>query len=182
MLFIPATIVFADVSGVFEFVDYDIKLGNVVEDLQYHAYLKDNRVYVSVREICEKLGIPVYWNEENEEVKIDIYNKNVPISDKTLRREEGVIPDSETAFTVGKLLLEKYAGKPLEYETEDKVYYLEVYFREDLNAWRIYQTWKYKDEKKMWAMGGVGGYIPCITLSRETGEVLYINTHCSFWD
>ena len=96
--------------------------------------------------------------------------------DYTLLKEGGVLPDEETALAVGKIILEKYIGKPLEYETDEKIYYLSVTYREDRNAWNIQQFFDYKDGRH-WAASGI--YLPNITLNKNTGEVMFINTYSS---
>lgn len=176
---VSTTVVFANVSGVFETVNYNIKIGNAVVELQYPIYINDNRAYVSLRSICDELGIPIHWDEENREVKMDIYNKKIQVSEKTPFKEEGVIPDAETALIVGKVILEKYAEKPMEYETEDKIYFLEVEFLEQYNAWRICQTFKYKNGG---GWSATGQSPPNISISKNTGEVLYLNTSTFFKD
>ena len=60
--------------------------------------------------------------------------------------------------------------KPLEYETSDKIYYLEVAFKEDYNKWDIYQTFKYKNEAG-WNSGEL--YIPSISLNKYGGKLMF---------
>jgi|GEM_PF-1989302 len=179
ILVVSTTVVFANVSGIFELVDYNIKIGNDVVKLQYPMYINDGRIYVSLRGICDKLGIPIEWNNENREVEMDIYNKKIPVSDKTLFREDGVIPDEETALAVGKTILEKYVGKSLEYETDEKIYYLKVTYIKESNVWNVTQFFDYKDGRG-WAASGV--YLPNVKLNKNTGEVMYINTHSTYTD
>ena len=139
----------------------------------------DNRIYVPLRDFCEQLNIPVYWDSNKREANIDVFNKNITISDKTPFKVEGVIPDEQTALSVGKLILEKYAEKALEYETEDKIYFLRVDFIDQYNAWIISQTFKFKNESMGWAAGGDSFYTPSVILNKKTGEVMNINTFSS---
>ena len=154
--------------------EINIKFGDKTITLANPTFMQNNRIYISARDICDTLGIPIYWNEENNEAHIDIYHKKLNVSNKTECKDEGVIPDEETALAVGKVILEKYMDKPLEYETSDKIYYLEVAFKEDYNKWDIYQTFKYKNEAG-WNSGEL--YIPSISLNKYTGEVIHINTY-----
>lgn len=166
------------IASAFERSDYNIRLGNDNIIMQYPSFVQNNRLYVSIRNLCEALGIPVYWNDDENEVHVDIYNKKVPVSDKTEYKEEGVIPDEEMALTIGKAILEKYAGEQMEYETEDKIYYLNAEFLEQYNAWRIYQTFEYKNGG-VWNVGD-DFYSPTVTLSKSSGEVIFINTYSMF--
>ena len=175
------SVVFATNSGIFKIENYNVIIGNEVIKLQYPIFAQDSRFYISIRNLCDELGIPIHWNGENREIKVDIYNKKIQVSEETSFKEEGVIPDSETALIVGKAILEKYAEKPMEYQTNDKIYFLEVEFLEKYNAWKIGQTFKYKDKNKLWSVGG-GFYRPNVVLNKQTGEVLYINTKTFFED
>ncbi|MBE7011372.1 MAG: hypothetical protein E7415_01715 [Ruminococcaceae bacterium] len=118
-------------------------------------------------------GIGHKIDEERSISYIDMHNQRL--------KNGGVIPDEETALVVGKAILEKYTEKPLEHETEDKIYYLEVEYLDQQNAWRICQTFRYKDENKGWSAGGKF-YRPYVVISKQTGEVLSINTYSSFGD
>ena len=172
-------LILGTVISVFGSYDYCIRLGNDIIMMKYPSFMQNDRIYVSVRSLCDELGIPIYWDDKKNEVHIDIYNKQIQTSDKTLFKKEGVIPDAETALVVGKAILEKYVEKPLEYEEEDKIYYLEIEYLEQQNAWKICQTFSYKDENKGWSVGG-NFYRPYVVISKQTAEVLYINTHSSF--
>lgn len=142
--------------------EYSIRLGNDIITMQYPSFIRNDRAYVSVRNLCDVLDIPIHWDGEKNEVHMDVYNKKVQVSDKTEYREEGVIPDEETALIVGKTILEKYANRPMEYETEDKIYYVRANFIEAENAWLVVQNFKYKNP--------------------NLGETTYINTHSSYTD
>lgn len=101
------------------------------------------------------------------------------VSDKTAFRDEGVIPDEETALAVGKIILEKYAGKKMEYETDEKRYYLIATYFKETNTWCIMQWFDYKNGGG-WAASGI--YLPYVKINKSTGEVLYINTYSTFDD
>lgn len=77
--------------------------------------------------------------------------------------------------------MEAYAGRSLEYETDEKVYYLTVTADEKYNGWRISQTFDYKSTGKGWTAGN-NFYVPTIILNRQTVDVLYINTNNSVPD
>ena len=62
-------------SGIFEEVGYNIKFGPNDAQMQYPIYESEDRVYVSVRDMCDNLGIPIEWDEENREINVDMYNK-----------------------------------------------------------------------------------------------------------
>lgn len=180
MLIVSTPVAFANVSEVFEHIDYNIKIGDDVAKLQYPIFINDGRVYVSIRSICDKLGIPIEWNNESREMKIDIYNKKVQVSDKTPFKEDGVIPDEETALIIGKTILEKYAGQPMEYETESRIYYLQAEFIESENAWLIVQRFRFKNPN---AGGGIDwADYSNVKLNKSTGQVMFINTYSTFKD
>ena len=158
---------------------YSVRIGDKLLQSKNPILMQDGRIYVSVRDMCDALGFPVEWDGGKGEAVIDIYNKKVPVSENTEFKKEGVIPDAETAYTVGKAILEKYAGEPLEYETEDRIYYLTVRADEQTGTWKVIQTFKYIDEEKGW-LAGDGFKVPSVTLSKQTGEVLFINLASSF--
>ena len=85
----------------------------------------------------------------------------------------------EIAYNIGKILLEKYSGKSLEYVKDNKTFYLTVDFHEETNTWLVYQTFKYNEEGG-WIASGSGLYVPSIELNKNTGEVISINTYSSF--
>lgn len=167
------------VISVFGTSDYNIRLGNDIITMQYPSFMQNDRLYVSVRSLCNALGIPIYWNEKENEVHMDIYNKQIQVSDKTERKIDGVIPDKETAYTVGKAILEKYIEKPLEYETDTRIYYLDTRYLEEENAWQLVQVFRFKDDN---VGGGIDGWADFINikLSKSTGEVLFINTYGTY--
>lgn len=163
----------------FALSDYNIRLGNDNITMKYPSFVQNDRVYVSIRNLCDALGIPIYWNEGENEVYMDIYNKKVPVSDKTSFKEDGVIPNEEAALAIGKIILEEYAGRSLEYETDEKIYYLKVTYIKETNAWNVTQFFEYKDGRR-WTASGV--YLPTVKLNKNTGEVMNINTYSSYTD
>lgn len=161
-------------SQIYDAKNCTVKLGNSNVDLQGKMFFMDNRLFVPLRRICDELRIPITWDDKTQEAKMDIYKKEIEVSDGTQLKEEGVIPDEETALAVGKLLLEKYAGRELEYETEKRTYYLRAVYIEEECAWIVVQNFVYKNPN---AFGSTDfSKFPTIKLSRKTGEVLYINT------
>lgn len=158
--------------------DSGFEINGKLSKLARPALNLNGHIYVPVREFCEKLDLSVNWNDSENKVIIGPDNeKKISTSDKT-ELKEGVIPDEETALAVGKIILEANVGKKLEYETEDKVFYLTAYYFEDDDIWCVKQTFKYKDETQGWQSRD-DVYIPSIELSGSTGEVLYINTYSS---
>lgn len=165
-------------GSIYEKSDNIIKLGNQNMQLESPIFLINDKIYVSLRNLCNELNIPIEWDGENGEAMIDIYHKKVPVSDKTEYKEQGVIPDEETALAVGKAILEKYAGKPLEYETDKRIYYLRVSFVESENAWIIVQNFKYKNPNVIGSTDFAD--FAHVKLSKSTGEILFINTYSTF--
>lgn len=86
----------------------------------------NEKTYVSIRELAEKFNVPIKWDSTNKEVIVSTELKQVELSDKTEFKPNGVIPDKDTAYKIGKILLEEYMGQQIEYTTEDKVYFLNV--------------------------------------------------------
>lgn len=167
---------FSAENGGFTLADYDIKVGDAIYDLDYPVYAKDGVTYISLRDICRTLRIPLHWDEENRIAHVDEFHKKVVVSDKTEYKNEGVIPDEETALAIGKIILEKYVGRELEYETEDKRFYLKAISFDHYGAdvWEVYQTYEYLDGRK-WA--GSGFSTVQLYLSKTTGEVISICTY-----
>ena len=129
----------------------------------------DGTLYVPLRETFEFLKTPVTWDEESRTATVDMNNKILDVEPEDSRKEGGVIPDEETAYNVGKLLLEKYVGRELEYETDIGVFYLKV--TERPYTWLINQQCDFKIKG---GGGGTGFYSPSIILDRNTGEVIKI--------
>ena len=171
-------LILGTVISVFGSYDYCIRLGNDIITMKCPSFMQNDRIYVSIRSLCDELGIPIYWDDKKNEAYIDIYNKQIKVSDKTEHKIDGVIPDEETAYAVGKTILEKYIGKPLEYETNNHIFYLDTRYLKEENAWEIVQVFKFKGD----AGGGVDTWAELISikLSRSTGEVIFINTHGTY--
>jgi len=172
-LCIFTTIAFA-AEAIFKTKTNELQLGTNVIQFKNDIYQINDKTYVPVRELAENLKIPIDWNPDSEQVFLDINHKQVHVPEKTEYKPEGVIPDKETAYQVGKIILETYAGKSLEYETDEKIYYLRVYYQEQFNSWFIEQTFDFKDGTD-W--GGSGIYRPAVILNKNTGEVIGINTY-----
>ena len=167
-------------TEVIEKVDYKVKKGDEEIGFSDTIFTSNDKMYVPLRELCEELRIPLEWNEEREEAVMEINNKKIEVSDKTEYKEEGVIPDEETALAIGKIILEKYVGKRLEYETEEEIFYLYASYDQEANCWIIGQDMKYKDGRLLIFGDGNGSYIPEVILNKNTGEVIYINTRNYF--
>lgn len=148
------------------------------EDVKFtnDIYIIDNKTYVPLRELAEKMRIPIEWNEEKGQAELLTYFKTVNVGDRTEFKEEGVIPDAETAYQIGKIILEKYTGTPMEYETDEYIVYLRTTYYEHLNVWYVSQTFKFKDENRGWASGN-SVYSPTVYLNKDTGEVIALNTY-----
>lgn len=159
--------------------DYKFRVGDELVTMQYPVFMQNDRIYVSIRNICDILGIPIDYNQSKDEVQMDIYNKKIPVSGKTKYVNEGVLPDKETAYEVGKKILEKYIGKELEYETDTRKYFLDTRYIEEENAWLIVQLFRFKNEN---AGGGIDGWADFINikLNKNTGEVMFINTYGTY--
>lgn len=160
---------------------YTIKLGKDTMPMSVQTLIQNDKVYVPIRDMCNALNMPVYWNGDKQEVYVDIYNKRLPVSKYTEYKEGGVISSEKMALKVGKIILEEYSGKSMEYETDNKIYYLTAVFLEEENAWVIRQKMKYKNPKTIFVIEG-NAYYPTIKLNKTTGEVLFINTYATFDD
>lgn len=136
----------------------------------------NDMIYVPIRELSEKMGIPIVWNQSSNQVELLTNFKTVSVEGQLKSDDTSVIPDEETAYNVGKIILEKYMGKSLEYETDTGIYYLAVKYHPLDNSWRISQECRYKAG----GGGGTGIYSPTIVLNKNTGEVIYIYTDTVF--
>lgn len=175
--FVPSIVFAAEDSGFFEAVDFKLKIENRNVQLDEPLYIKNDRLYVPLRNMCDTLGIPIEWDDNTKEATLNVYDKSIKVSSKTELNEEGVIPDGETALAIGKAILESYMGRPVEYETETEIFYLRAEFLQEKNAWRVIQNFKFKDG----IAGGIdGGEFINIEINKNTGEVLYINTYSTF--
>ncbi len=173
LLCIATTIVFA-AETMYQSKTNAVQIGAEVLQFENDLYNINDKTYVPVRELADYLKIPIDWDSNSEMVSLDTNHKQVHVPEKTEYKPEGVIPDEETAYQVGKIILETYAGKSLEYETDEKVYYLAVRYQEEFNSWYIEQTFDYKDGR---GWGAVGIYVPAVILNKNTGEVVSINTY-----
>lgn len=154
-------------------IDNVIEIGSEEVEFKNDIYNIDGKTYVPIRELSEKLRIPIEWDEEKNRVELLTDYKFVHTPEKMTLKEEGVIPDEQTAYEIGKIILEKYAGRPLEYEKGNKIYYLSVRYQKEYNLWRVQQSIKYK----VGGGGSSGVYVPGVTLNKNTGEVISINTY-----
>lgn len=156
-----------------------ISLKNGVEYmlLDHDVYLIGDTVYIPVREVFEKLNIPVMWDGTKNEVTLMTNQKTINTFDGTELKPEGVIPDEKIACQIGKTILEKYMESDLEYETDDCIYYLQATYHSFDNSWRVSQECRHKHGG---GEGGTGMYSPTIILDKNTGEVRLINSNKMF--
>lgn len=176
IIFLSATII-----SVYALTDANhvITIGLKETRLDNPIYLIDDRTYVPIRDLCDEMGIPVLWDSEKEQVKLDINNKRVHYRDTEANAvlENGVIPNAETAKVIAKTIFETCMCKSVEYTDEDGYeFYLNVSFSEEQNSWLVYQDVKYRGN----SFGG-GNVSPIIRLNRATGEVMGINLEQA-WD
>ena len=131
-------------------------------------------MYVPLREFCEKTGFIISWDGAKNEASVVTGKQGVVLGEETEHKNEGVIPDKETAITVGKAILERYVEKTY-YVGEDGIstYYWDAYYLEDSDSWRVVRTSKLNTENAI--QSGIG-YCPSIILSRSDGKVTYIST------
>lgn len=177
-VFVVLTRVYASNNEIFEMTNFLVKNGNSYLEFQEPIFTHNSRIYVPLRELCEKFNVPIQWDEVKEIAIMDTKSKKVDVSDKTEYKEEGIIPDEETALAIGKIVLEKYAGKPMEYEVDNKKYILKANYFKEQNCWYVFQTFLIQDG----GWNGSGFYTPSVTLNKNTGEVISINTYSSFGD
>lgn len=163
----------------FQEATHGIKIGVDDVEFNYPVFINEGNTYVSLRDICKELRIPVYWDEQARVAVIDKYNSEIIVSTLTERKKEGVIPDEETALAIGRIILEKYSGEKYEYETKNVKYFLEVEFIEEYNVWKVSERYELKREPPNCAFGGPLAYV---YLSKSTGEVININTYSSIPD
>lgn len=175
------TVIFAAGNSVFEPFTPTIMWGWYWPlELEEPVYIKDGTTYVALRDFCSATGTQVEWDEEKQTIQLNPYYYQVPVYDKYktwgTEKEEGVIPDEETAMKIGKIILETYLGRELEYETEDKVYFLECMYFPKENAWSVYQTCRYKDGRPL----GIGdGQSISVTLNKMNGHVQFLSIDSS---
>lgn len=153
--------------------EYKIKWGIFDLKLNLPIIMQDDRVYVSIRSLSEALNIPIEWNEDTGEVHLDVYNKQILVDNPDNYKDEGVIPDEETAVAIGKIILENYLGTEMEYETDERIYYLRAHKFYSENVWVVQQHYDYKDGT-LWT--GTGYHPYAVALNASTGEVVQIFT------
>ena len=177
---ICVTILAITVVSVYAFIDINqiLIIGTKEVKFDNPIYVIDDKTYVPIRELCDKLGIPISWDSEKRQVKVDINNKEIPHNNTVANAvlENGVIPNEETAKTIAKSILESCIGKPVEYKVDGYEFYLTVDFSEEQNSWVVTQYAKYNGN----SFGG-GNVSPVIRLNKSTGEVVGINLESS-WD
>lgn len=154
--------------------NYVIQVGKEELKFENEPILYNDKIYVSIRELCEKQGIPIIWDETNNKVILDVSKKKVKVSPKTVYKESGIVPDEETALSIGKTILEKYSDREVEYESENGYYYLSASYTENDDTWLVKQNFKIKNGT--YNTGDLV-YVPYIKLRKSTGEVVGINTY-----
>ena len=177
-IFIVLMRVYASNNEIFEKTNFSVKNGNSYIEFHNPLFTYNSRIYVPLRELCEQFNVPIQWDESKGVAVMDTKNKRVDVSDKTEYKKEGIIPDKETALAVGKIILEKYAGRPMEYVRDNKNFFLKVDYLEEQNCWYVSQTFSIQDG----GWNGSGFYTPSVTLNKNTGEVISLNTYSSFGD
>ena len=173
VFYIITTIVFAT-ERIYQVKNNEIQIGPEIIHFTNRIYNIEDKTYVPIRELAEALRIPIIWDSDNDRVFLNNTHKMVHVPEKSQYKEEGVIPDEATALKIGKIILETYAGKSLEYETDERNYYLTVSYNEEYNSWLVKQSYSYKDGT---GGGAVGIYEPAVILNKNTGEVISINTY-----
>lgn len=134
-------------------------------------YNVDGLTYVPLRELGEKLRIPVGWNEIKKQAELETRNKRILKTEATELVNDQIIPDEATALAMGRAILEGQTGRKMEYKTSYGEYYLNVWDYENLNVWRVSQ-WVDLNE------GGIGvnyDISPTVWLNKNTGEVMYLH-------
>lgn len=171
MSILCATVAAANNDILERLYEYNIKIGMKQAHFSDGVYIKNDKIYVPLRELCDNLNIPIEYDSTNKQVFLNIYKRSSEHYMNTNKKEDGIITDEETAVAVGKIILEKYSGKETEYETEDAIYYLKAKYSETDNAWLVYQDVKFKGTKG-WSVEGA--YPMYVGISRCNGEILTI--------
>lgn len=153
----------------------DIQIGVNKTNLKSKLYNIEDKIYVPIRALSEYLNIPVVWDENSRTVTLMTDNKKVPVGIDTDIGDGGIIPNEETAYQIGKIILEQQCGRPLEYETDEAIYYLKAKYHPYDNGWSVYQECEYKNSDIIDIAIGVDYSRPTIALNKNTGEVIYIN-------
>ena len=133
------------------------------EKFENDIYNDNGKIYVPVREFCEKLNIPIEWDEKNKSIKVEAANMVIR-SDST--EEKDMIPDEETAINVARIILEKH----MERKIENNMYELSASL--DGDEWHVYLDFSKKSNS-------FSSHTPliCVYLSKITGAVKYISTY-----
>ena len=147
-----------------------IRKNDKILALENEPVMINDRVYVSVRNLCEAFGMKVDWDGETNTVLIDEVNRRVTVSETGKKIAGEIIPDEETAIVIGKAVLEKYLGKEVEYETDEKSVYLKA--AKFGNTWSVYQIFLFKNGKG-WA-GNIRTY--SVKIDAYTGQIESIGT------
>lgn len=164
---LPSTMQTISEAGVKLVVDHE------TQDLEHEPLLLDGVTYIPLRECAEKLGYQVEWDQERQQIKIDTSRRNV----QDLRTntegvaEQGVIPDEETALAVGKIILEKALGQPVEYQIGDRKLWLSADYYPVYNEWRVSQAGTYEGDFFYYT----NYFTPMVALNKSTGEVTRID-------
>lgn len=167
-------------SNLLEYYDENtyIKFNGEYLSLEKPMYIIDGSIYAPLRNIFEKNNFKVEYDGLNKIVEVTETKGKVEVSDKTALVNNAIIHDEATALAVGGAILQSHAGI-MEYETDDGYYYLSAKYNSETDNWKVFQSFRYKDEHKGW-QPGEDFYVPSVELSRQTGEVKYINTYSSF--
>lgn len=163
----------------------DIKLKVGLEEAEFEAPLREfnGKLYAPVRDLCEMMRIPVEWNEEERQAEVKMFNRKTELvvdRETVTALPDGVVPDAETAYKIGKPILERACGRELEYEDEEYVYKLETSFFSYWNAWMIEQAIYDKNGNRGFL--GVGTLNPTIFISKDSGEIFSIITETDALD
>lgn len=165
-----------------------ISINGTIQYFIEPIYKIDGMIYVPVEEytdkISEKIKIPTLVDiSEDGNTKIDFNTsvKNINLYGSTEQKLEGVVPDEETAYAMGKLLLEKYAGRPLEYTNKNGEFYLKTTYNSEGNYWSIVQEFK-RNSNVSPRGGGSGMAMTQININRNTGEVIGLCADVSIYE
>ena len=139
-------------------------------------------MYVPLREFAEKFNIPLQWDSNTQVANLDLANKRIEVSDEKFYKEEGVIPDKKTALAVGKVILESYCGREVEYTDGMYTFFLVCTYNPVDRYWYVQQE-ALKNGEVFYGLYGLGKWgCPTITLNQSTGEVAFISASFDFWD
>jgi len=127
-------------------------------------YNENGRLYVPLREFCDKINTPVLWDEEKNSAFVLSSNEFLLGADT---EKKDVIPDEETAKSIGKIIMEKYMGRKL----ENNMHEFYAYPVEDL--WCVQLVYSEKSH----TYGGDMQHLVTIRLSRKTGAAVFISTN-----